>query len=61
MVVLGLDVVERAREDRQAAFLVSVDRIEELSGLDFFPELGEPTQTRLEAAEPTELWEDNPR
>ena len=49
-----------------AAFLVSVDHIEALSGLDFFPDLGEPTQARLEAAESDvlwadALWENNPR
>jgi len=39
-----------------ADFLVSVDEIERLSGLDFFPKLAEPTQSNLEAAENTELW-----
>ncbi|MHC4952732.1 MAG: DNA/RNA non-specific endonuclease [Planctomycetota bacterium] len=39
-----------------ARFLVTVDRLEELSGLDFFPQLGEPTQTELESAEIKTLW-----
>jgi endonuclease G len=39
-----------------AAFLVSVDRLESLSGLDFFPELGEPAQADLEAQQPDALW-----
>jgi len=39
-----------------ARFLVSVDHLEMLSGLDFFPKLGEPTQTQLEMAENKQLW-----
>jgi len=39
-----------------AGFLISVDALEVLSGLDFFPKLGEPTQSQLEAAEITTLW-----
>jgi len=39
-----------------AGFLVSVDTIERLSGLDFFPKLGEPTQSDLEALENESLW-----
>ena len=35
-----------------ARFSVSVDHLEALSGLDFFPDLGEPTQSELEAMEP---------
>jgi endonuclease G len=39
-----------------AAYLVPVDRIEALAGLDFFPELIEPTQSEQEKSEPTALW-----
>jgi len=42
-------------------FLTSVDEIERLSGLDFFPELSEPTQSRLEAATPPAAWGEQPR
>ena len=36
--------------------LVSVDRIEELTGLDFFPALSTDAQRRLEAEPATRLW-----
>jgi endonuclease G len=37
-------------------FAVTVDRLEAISGLDFFPKLGEPTQADLEKNEPAALW-----
>jgi len=37
-------------------FLVSVDKVERLSGLNFFPKLSEPTQGRLEAVEAETTW-----
>jgi len=38
------------------AFLAPVDEIEALSGLDFFPDLPEPTQSKLEKLAEPELW-----
>lgn len=37
-------------------FLTTVDEVERLSGLDFFPDLSEPTQARLEAERPEAVW-----
>ena len=39
-----------------ADFLVTVDELEELAGLDFFPDLEQPQQSELEAAETKDLW-----
>ena len=36
--------------------LVSIDQIEELTGLDFFPQLSAEQQTALESAPATRLW-----
>ncbi len=36
--------------------LVSVDRIETLTGIDFFPELGKEAQAQLESEPATRLW-----
>jgi endonuclease G len=36
--------------------LVSVDRIEELTGLNFFPALADPVQNELEKEPATRLW-----
>lgn len=38
------------------SYLVPVDRIEALAGLDFFPELVQPTQSDLEKSTPAALW-----
>jgi endonuclease G len=40
-----------------AQFLVSVDDVERVAGLDFFDELSEPTQSRLEARNRGTVWE----
>ena len=45
-----------AGEPDYADYVVSVDEIERLSGLDFFPKLANPTQATLEAAENQPLW-----
>jgi len=37
-------------------FLTTVDEIERLSGLDFFPDLSEPTQSRLESRKANNIW-----
>lgn len=37
-------------------FVVTVDRLEMLAGLNFFPKLSEPTQSVLEKTEPSRLW-----
>ena len=39
-----------------AGFVTSVDEIERLTGLDFFPKLADPTQSSLESAENHALW-----
>ena len=36
--------------------LVSVDQIEEMTGLDFFPKLDKETQSRIETDPATRLW-----
>ncbi|MHC4973505.1 MAG: DNA/RNA non-specific endonuclease [Planctomycetota bacterium] len=38
-------------------FLVSVDDVERVAGLDFFDELSEPTQSLLEARNPGIVWD----
>ncbi|MHC4777931.1 MAG: DNA/RNA non-specific endonuclease [Planctomycetota bacterium] len=37
-------------------YLVSVDEIEEVTGLDFFPELDDETENALESEKPKSLW-----
>ncbi len=39
-----------------ASFLTSVDHIEMLTGLNFYPELDDSTEVAVEARVPTELW-----
>ena len=39
-----------------ASSLISIDELEELSGLDFLPDLPEFIQSPLEAELPTRLW-----
>jgi endonuclease G len=46
------------RESPLAQFLASVDDVERLAGLDFFDELTEPTQSRLEARNTGVVWGD---
>jgi endonuclease G len=43
-----------------AEFLVTVDDVERLAGLDFFGELSEPTQSRLEALNLGHVWGEEP-
>ncbi len=45
---------------RYSDYLVTVDELEQLSGLDFFDELGAQTQERLESAKPTAAWGEDP-
>lgn len=42
--------------ERIARYLVSVDRIEALTGIDFFPELPDGVETALESRAATRLW-----
>lgn len=37
-------------------YLTKIDEIEAKTGLDFFPELDEATETLIETAQPTTLW-----
>ena len=41
---------------QEGAGIVSVDEIERLTGLDFFPNMQKSLQTSLEADVPTRLW-----
>lgn len=52
-VLFGQDVPWRAWP---AGYIVSIDELERLTGLDFMPELDTETARRLESATPTRLW-----
>jgi endonuclease G len=56
--MLAFLVPHRAAEPggNLAQYLVPVDRIEALAGLDFFPDLVEPSQAKLEESEPKAVW-----
>jgi endonuclease G len=56
--MLALVIPHKAltQETPLADFLASVDEVERLSGLDFFPKMTEPTQSKLEAAKPEGVW-----
>lgn len=45
-----------ATERDPASYLCSIDEIERLVGIDFFPELANDVEVRLEAAEPKKMW-----
>jgi len=50
-------VLLNAAPDRPlSAYTCSIDRAEEITGLDFFPQLDDPTERLLEAASNTALW-----
>jgi len=51
---------ELARDMKYSGFIVSVDELESLSGLDFFSELSEPLQSRLEVIKPDYAWGEEP-
>jgi len=47
---------EKWRDVELTRYVVSIRRIEELTGLDFFPKLPKPTQDRLESASAPRAW-----
>jgi endonuclease G len=47
---------EKWRDIELTRYVVSIRRIEELTGLDFFPKLPKPTQERLESAPAPRAW-----
>lgn len=47
---------QEATETDPTMYLVSIDSIEAETGLDFFPELKESIQQKIEGAVPTSLW-----
>ena len=47
---------EKWRDAELTRYVVSIRRIEELTGLDFFPKLPKPTQDRLESAPAPRAW-----
>lgn len=44
-------------EGTPADFLTSVDEVERLTGLDFFPDLDDATERSVESARPRAMWE----
>lgn len=38
------------------SFVVTVDRVEEITGLDFFPKLPQPQQEQLESTINVQAW-----
>jgi endonuclease G len=52
--IIPHDDIWRARDLRP--YLVSVDQVERLTGLDLFPELPEPAQSRLEKLVAPRVW-----
>ena len=47
---------EKWRDAELTRYVVSIRRIEELTGLDFFPKLPKPTQDRLESTPALRAW-----
>lgn len=47
---------ERWRDAELTRYVMSIRRVEELTGLDFFPKLPKPTQDRLESAPAARAW-----
>ena len=47
---------EKWRDAELTRYVVSIRRVEELTGLDFFPKLPRPTQDRLESAPAPRAW-----
>ncbi len=47
---------EKWRDAELTRYVVSIRRVEELTGLDFFPKLPQPTQDRLESAPAPRAW-----
>ena len=47
---------EKWRDAELTRYVVSIRRIEELTGLDFFPKLPRPTQDRLESTPAARAW-----
>lgn len=44
----------------QAAFLTTVDEIEELTGLDLLTGLDDPEEKRVESRIPSQIWDTDP-
>jgi endonuclease G len=51
--IMSQDVAENAS---LSVMLTTVDEVEKLSGLDFFPDLPDDVEEKLEAATPTRVW-----
>jgi endonuclease G len=47
---------EKWRDAELTRYVVSIRRVEELTGLDFFPKLPKPTQDRLESTPAARAW-----
>ena len=47
---------EKWRDAELTRYVVSIRRVEELTGLDFFPKLPRPAQDRLESTPAPRAW-----
>lgn len=54
--VIGQNVPLNSETKRLTQFLTSVDRVENLTGLDFLHELPDDIEDTIEAITPVEIW-----
>jgi endonuclease G len=53
---IGLLIPHKTAFSPLSHFLVSIDSVEQVTGIDFFPKLNDTTEERIEAGVPEESW-----